>query len=78
MLKAVRRRRAAVAVVCIAALAFGSLLLGLSGIDAALLEPQWTFLPDLTAPPYVVAAPDACEQPLSLFALSVSRGPPVG
>ncbi|MFN7914491.1 MAG: hypothetical protein U0Q55_04065 [Vicinamibacterales bacterium] len=78
MLKALRRRRAAVAVVCIAAVAFSGLLLGLAGIDAALLEPQWTFLPDATAPTFAASVPDAGEQPLSLFALSVSRGPPVG
>ena len=71
------RLRRPVAVLCIAALAFATILPGAAAVDFGVLEPTWVLLPDL-ASAFVRAEPDdQPEQPLSLLAVRASRAPPV-
>jgi hypothetical protein len=69
-------RRRSVAAVCVAVILVSALLPGAACLDAAYLEPIWVLLPDATPVELDPAPISTDEQPLALFAILSSRGPP--
>jgi hypothetical protein len=65
-----------VAAFCIAVVIVAALLPGADGISAALAEPIWVLLPDHTPADLAPIAISPDEQPLELFSILGSRGPP--
>ncbi len=61
---------------CIAVIVLAAFLPGICALDAALFEPLWVLLPDevIVAVDHAVIPCD--EQPVALFSLVSSRGPP--
>ena len=60
----------------IVAVLLAGLLPGASGVHAAIVDPGWVLLPDLSLVGFALARPLVDEQPVSHLALLPSRAPP--
>ncbi|HEU4935339.1 MAG TPA: hypothetical protein VFT39_02720 [Vicinamibacterales bacterium] len=60
----------------IVAVLLAGLLPGASALHAAIVDPQWVILPDVSLNGFALARPLADEQPVSRRALLPSRAPP--
>jgi hypothetical protein len=70
------RHRRPVAAFCIAVIVVAALMPGAAWLDAAYLEPIWVLLPDEAPVEHAAPIVSADEQPLVLFSILSSRGPP--
>ncbi len=60
----------------IVAVLLAGLLPGAATLHAAIVDPQWVLLPDVSLVGFAVARPLVDEQPVALLALLPSRAPP--
>ena len=70
------RPNRSVAGFCIAVIVLAAFLPGVCALDGALFEPLWILLPDEVIVAVDLAVTPCDEQPVSLFSLLASRGPP--
>ena len=70
------RPRRSVAAFCIAVIVLAAFLPGVSVVGYATFEPQWILLPDEVVVALDLPVVRCDEQPVSLFSLVESRGPP--
>jgi hypothetical protein len=60
----------------IVAVLLAGLLPGAAALHAAIVDPQWVVLPDVSLLGFAPAPPPPDEQPVALLALLPSRAPP--
>ena len=70
------RPRRSIAAFCIAVTAFAAFLPGVWSLDPIWFEPLWVLYPSDAPVAYEHPVTAAGEQPLTLFSLLASRGPP--
>jgi hypothetical protein len=71
-----RRPNRSVAGFCVAVIVLAAFLPGICALDALLFEPLWVLLPDEVVAAIDLAVTPCDEQPVALFSLLSSRGPP--
>jgi hypothetical protein len=71
-----RRPHRSVVGFCIVVIALSAVLPGISGLECALVEPQWVLLADETPVAVDSSVEPVDEQPLPLLSVLPSRAPP--
>ena len=75
-LSIMRRPHRSVVGICIVVIGLSAVLPGISGLECALIEPQWVLLVDETPVAVDSTVEPVDEQPLPLLSFLPSRAPP--